>query len=138
MQPVAMLHPPVPVEENTLRSDRMLDAQTPIGELLHFSDETLPIWTPFRARVLNYIFRTALGLLGDQLESATVSVSSVPDEEDTYALNLTLAVTGDWPIIRCARDELLTKVSEWSMEWSRQQQEDYGRRIYFGLIPTVL
>ena len=98
--------------------------------MLHFPNQTLPLWTPFRGQVLNYIFKTALGSLGDQLKSAVVSVSSVPDEEDTYALNLTLTVAGGWPTIREVRDEILTKVSEWSTEWSGQQQQDYGRRIY--------
>ena len=138
MQPVGILQPPIRVDDGVPRSVQAPSFQAPVREMLHFPNQTLPLWTPFRGQVLNYIFKTALGSLGDQLKSAVVSVSSVPDEEDTYALNLTLTVAGGWPTIREVRDEILTKVSEWSTEWSGQQQQDYGRRIYFGLIPSEL
>ena len=138
MQSAANLQPPVWVDHGLPSSEQALGFQAPVRELLHFPNDTLPLWTPFRGQVLNYIFRTALGLLGDQLRSAVVLVSTVPDEEDAYSLNLTLKVEGGWPTIREVRDEILTKVSAWSTEWSREQQEDYGHWIYFGLIPSEL
>ena len=106
--------------------------------LLYFPLETMGMWTPFRANALSYIYRTALGLSDARLESAAVSVSSNPDEEDSLNLDLTLTVNADWDAIRKLRHEILAKVGEWSQEWSEEEQEDYGRRIYFGLIPSQL
>ena len=94
--------------------------------------------TPFRDKVLNYIFRTAQALSEGRLESASVSVSSQPDEEDSLALDLTLTVDADWEFIKKLRYDILVKIGEWSEEWTEADRDDYGRRIYFGLVPSVL
>ena len=120
------------------RRESIASAGARVHELLRFPDDCRFLRTPFRERVLNYIFRTALGSLGSRLNSASVSVSSVPDEKDTYALDLTLVVSGDWSIASEARDAILAKVSDWSEEWSSEQHQDYGRRIFFSLIPSEL
>ncbi len=94
--------------------------------------------TPFRNKVLNYIYRTALDLSGGRLEFAAVSVSSQPGEEDSLTLDLTMTVNAEWEFIRKLRSDILVKVGEWSSEWSEDEQLDYGRRIYFSLIPSSL
>ena len=94
--------------------------------------------TPFRNRVLNYIYRTALDLSGGRLEFAAVSISSQPGEEDSLTMDLTMTVNADWEFIHKLRYDILVKVSEWSKEWSDAERDDYGRRIYFSIIPTSL
>ncbi len=94
--------------------------------------------TPFRDKVLNYIFMTAQELSEGRLKSASVSVSSQPDEEDSLTLDLTLTVDADWEFIKKLRYNILVKIGEWSEEWPETEREDYGRRIYFGLIPSIL
>ena len=94
--------------------------------------------TRFRKSALNFIYRTALGLSEGRLESASVSVSSQPDEEDSLALELTMTIDADWEYIKKLRREILVKVGEWSQEWTEDEKDDYGHRIYFGLIPSNL
>ena len=118
-------------EWSTVSRDRTI-------ELLNFPLEAMGMLTQFRENALSYIFRTALELSEGQLESAAVSVSSTPDEEDSLNLDLTLTLNTDWNVIQRLRHEILIKVGEWSQEWSQEEQEDYGRRIFFGLVPSQL
>ena len=108
------------------------------ASLLYFPMETRSVLTSFRKRVLTYIYRTALGLSVGKLESATVSLSSTPDEEDSFQLDLTLRFDGDWKAAQELMQDILGRVSEWSKEWPEEDQEDYGRWIYFGVIPAEL
>ena len=105
---------------------------------LHFPSGTKGLQSRFRVRALNYIYRTALGLSDDRLKFASVSVWSTPDEEDSLTLDLTLTVDADWEFIGKLRHDILVKVGEWSQEWSEEDKEDYGRRIYFGIVPLNL
>ena len=109
-----------------------------IAGLLYYPLEAEGVLTTFRKMVLNYIYRTALGLLDGRVESASVSLSSALDEEDSFYLDLTLTVDTDWEAAQALMEDILEKVSEWSGEWSEEDQEDYGRWIYFGVIPTEL
>ena len=109
-----------------------------VAERLYFFPETRGFRTPFRDAVLNYIHRTALDLSDGHLESAVVSVWSHPGEEDSLTLDLSLTLSADWNTIGKLRRDILVKLGEWSQEWSEGQKEDYGRRIYFGLLPSNL
>ena len=109
-----------------------------MSERLYFPLETTRVLTPFRSRVLTYIYRTAIGLSAGKVESARISLASAPDEEDSLHLDLTLTVNVGWDAIEDLRHKTLARVSEWSKEWSEEDQEDYGRWIYFGLIPSEL
>ena len=120
------------------RHANWLDQRHRVYERLHFPLETRVMRTPFRNSVLNYIYRTALDLSGGRLEFAAVSVSSQPGEEDSLTLDLTMTVNAEWEFIRKLRSDILVKVGEWSSEWSEDIQLDYGRRIYFSLIPSSL
>ena len=114
--------------------DRVIDE----NDLPTFDPETKGLRTQFRDSVLNYIYKMALALSDDRLESASVSVWSTPDEEDSLTLDLTLTVDADWEFIGKLRHDILTRVSEWSREWSDEEKEDYGRRIYFAILPSNL
>ena len=105
---------------------------------LRFPQETAWALTPFRKKALNDIYRTAVGLAGERLASAGVSLIRTPDEEDSFHLDLTLAVDADWDAAEELAVGILERVSEWSKEWSEEDQEDYGRWIYFGVIPSEL
>ena len=110
----------------------------PIAGFLDFSPETERVLTPFRKGVLNDIYRTAFGISAGRLETATVLLSSTSDEEDSLHLDLTLTVNADWDAAQELAQEILCRVSEWSKEWPERDREDYGRWIYFGVIPTEL
>ena len=105
---------------------------------LYFPPRVIGMRTSFRDLVLNYIYRTARDLSDGRLKSAEVSVSSQPDEEDSLTLELTMTIDADWEFIRKLGNDILIKVGEWSKEWQEEEREDYGRRIYFGLVPSVL
>ena len=107
-------------------------------DLLYFPPDTKGLRTQFRDSALNYIYRTALAVSDGRLESASVSVWSTPDEVDSLTLDLTLTVDADWEFIAKLRPEILVKVGEWSQEWSEEEKEDYGRRIYFAILPLDL
>ena len=107
-------------------------------DLLYFPLETECVLTAFRKRVLHYIYRTARGLSSGRLESARVSLTSTPDEEDYFHLDLTLRLNADWDTAQALTQDVLDRVSEWSEEWPETDREDYGRWIYFGVIPTNL
>jgi hypothetical protein len=106
--------------------------------LLDFPLETEGALTTFRRRVLTYMYRTAFGHAAGSLESASVSLSSTPDEEDSVHLDLTLTVDGDWDAAQKLTQTVLDRVSGWSREWTEEEQADYGRWIYFGVIPSEL
>ena len=72
------------------------------------------------------------------LESAEVSVASTPDEEDSMIIDLTLTVNAGWDVIRQLGYDILVKLGEWSKDWSEEEKDDYGRRIYFGFLPSNL
>ena len=101
---------------------------------LDFPPETESVLTSFREKVLNDIYRAALRLSAGQLESAAVSLSSTPDEGNSLHLDLTLTVNADWDTAQALARKILDRVSEWSEE----DQKDYGRWIYFGVIPAEL
>ncbi len=105
---------------------------------LHFPPDVEWMRTPLRDKALNFIYKTALDLAGNQLKSADVTVEYVFGEEDSETMDLTMAIDADWEFIRGLRHDILVKVGEWSREWSEDEQEDYGRRIYFSLIPSSL
>ncbi len=94
--------------------------------------------TPFRDAALNYIYKTALDLADGRLESAEVSISDEIDEEDYLNLHLMLTVDADWEFIKKLRYDIFVKLGEWSKDWSEEEREDYGRRIYLGILPSVL
>ena len=100
--------------------------------------EIRPNITPFRKLILNYIYRTVLELSNGSLESAEVSLSSVPDEEDSLHLTLTLIVKSDWQVVQELRHEVFARVSNWSKEWTQEEQDDYGRWVYVRLLPAKL
>ena len=103
-----------------------------------FAPETKRLRTQFRDSVLSCIYRTALGLADGRLKSASVSVWSTPGEEDSLILDLTLTVDADWEFIAKLSHDILIRVSEWSREWTEEEREDYGRRIYFAILPLNL
>ena len=104
-------------------------------DLLYFPPETLAVVTPFRRQVLNYIHRTANGLARGTLDSADISISGMPDEEDGTAIDLIMIVNGDWEAAEELRSGVLDKVAEWSKEWSMEQQRDYGEWIFVSVEP---
>jgi hypothetical protein len=117
----------------------LLDARPDhVTSFLYYPLETEGVLTTFRKRVLNYIYRTALGLSAGRVESARVSLSGELDEEDSFHLDLTLTVNTHWGAAQVLTQEILDRVSEWSKDWLEEDQEDYGRWIYFGVIPTEL
>lgn len=105
---------------------------------LHFPLEAECALTSFRRGVLNDIYRTALDLSGERLASAGVSLTSTPDEEDSLHLDLTLTLNADWDAAQRLAQGILDRLGEWSKEWSEEDRQDYGRWIYFGVIPANL
>ena len=105
---------------------------------LQFPLETIPMWTEFRANVLNYIYRTALVLCDGSLVSADISVTSTPDEEDSLALDLVLTVNAGWGEIQSIEGLIFENIADWSSGWSDRELEDYAKSIYFGLVPSQL
>ena len=106
--------------------------------MLHFQREAQGVLTPFRERVLNYIYRTALGPADGRLESAIVEAVSEPDEEDSLHLHLALTINMDWEQLDQLHDQILGHVAEWSREWPLENQEEYGRWIFFSLTPSYI
>jgi hypothetical protein len=104
--------------------------------MLHFPFETQGALTPFREQVLNYIYRTTLGLSKGLLVSATVAPVSEPSEENSLHLHLGLTIDMGWDELDQLHDQILARVVEWSRDWSAEEQEDYGRWIYFSLTPS--
>ena len=103
-----------------------------------FPIDAMVMWTEFRSNVLNYIYRTAFGLCYELLESAYVTVTSTPDEKQSFALDLMLTVNTDWDNLQTIECQIFDKIAEWSQEWSAEEIEDYANHIYFGLIPSQL
>lgn len=109
-----------------------------LAQMLYFPIETQGALTPFREQVLNYIYRTALGFSGDLMESAIVSAVSEPDEEDSLHLHLALTLKMDWEELDKLHDQVLARLAEWAEDWTDEDQEDYGRWIYFSLSPSSI
>ncbi len=105
---------------------------------LKFSSETMGLLTEFRSSVLNFIHSTALGLCNEQLESAEVTVTSTPDEEESYALDLIITVNTEWQSLQAIECQILDNIAERSIEWSAEELEDYATHIYFVLLPCQL
>ena len=105
---------------------------------LHFPPDVEWMRTPLRDEALHFIYKTALDLAGDRVKSADVTVEYVVGEIDSETIDLTMTIDADWEFIRTLRLDILMKVGEWTREWSEDEQEDYGRRVYFSLIPSSL
>ena len=112
------------------------DAFIPWVEMLHYPMETQGLLTPFRERVLNYIYRTARGLSGGLVESALVEALSEPDEGNSLHLHLALIVQMDWDGLDKLHEQILARLADWSQGWSEQEQNDYARWIFFSLSPA--
>ena len=105
-------------------------------DMLYFPIQTQGALTTFRKQVLNYLYRTARGFSGDLMESAIVAAVSEPDEEDSLHLHLALTLKMDWQELDKLHDQILARLAEWAREWPDEDQEDYGRWIYFSLSPS--
>ena len=103
---------------------------------LYFPVEARAMRTPFRDAALNFIYQTALDLSDDRLKSAIVEVWSSPGEEDSLTLNLTLEVDTNRDAIKALRYETLARVTEWLRSRTEEEKADYGRRVYFGVVPS--
>ena len=112
------------------------DSFAPWVETLRFPINTWGILTPFLEKILNDIYRTALGLSEGLLESAIVEAVSEPDEEDSLHLHLALTINMDWDELDSLHDQILARVVKWSDYWPEEDQEDYGRWIFFSLTPS--
>ena len=123
------------VAENPAKLPASLRSWT--DSFLSFPPESLGLRTRFRDSALGYIFRTAVNLSGGKVVLGEVGITEVPDEEDSWAFDLTLTVDDDWEAIEKLRWDVLVRLEDWSSEWSPEEQDDYGRRIYFGFIPTT-
>ena len=123
---------------STAREWLQTERSIPWREMLHFRIDVQGILTPFREQVLNYIYRTAIGLADGRLESATVEAISEPDEDDSLHLNLAMTFKMDWDELDRLHDHILAKLAEWSDEWSPIEREDYGRWIFFSLMPSEI
>lgn len=108
----------------------------PWREMLHFRIEVQGILTPFREQVLNYIYRIARGFSDGLLESAQVEAISEPEEEDSLHLHLALTLKMDWDELDTLYDQILVRLEEWAEDWTDEDQEEYGRWIYFSLSPS--
>ena len=109
------------------------------NDFLTFASETKGFRTQFRDSVLRSIYRTALGLSDDRLRvRVRLCMEHAPDEEDSLTLDLTLTLDADWEFIAKLSHDILVRVSEWSREWTEEEREDYGRRIYFAILPLNL
>ena len=113
------------------------DVRRLAGNSLYYSYGTVWLRTPFRNAVIEQIYRAALDLCDWQLQTAIVLAEDTW-EVDSDSLYLSLAVNTDWEGINELRHEILVRIGEWSKEWYEQEKEDYGRRIYFGLVPLEL
>lgn len=120
------------------RGSPTIPPQDRVTSFLYFPLETGGVLTSFRKKVLNYIYRVAYAESGGRLESAIVSLTDAPDEKDSLHLDLTLTVNADWDGAQRLTEQILDSVSGWSKEWSPEDQADYGRWIYFGVIPSQL
>ena len=119
-------------ETNRLGSESVVDWE----DMLHFPIDTQGALTPFRERALSYIYRTARGLSGGLLESAAVEATSDLDEENSLHLHLAMTINANWEELDRLHDQILEKLAEWSRELSVNDQEDYGRWIFFSLTPS--
>ena len=105
---------------------------------LYFPPDVEWMRTDFRERALNRIYRAALDLCDGRLKSAFVSVDHT-GEDDSEILDLTLTVDSDWEFIEKLRYDILATVGNWLREeCSEEEKEDYGRRVYFALLPSRL
>lgn len=105
-------------------------------DMLSFPITVQGICTPFREQVLSYIYRTARGLSNGLMESATVEAIGEPGEEDSLHLHLALTLRMDWDGLDKLHDQILARLAEWAEDWTDEEQEDYGRWIYFSLSPS--
>ena len=87
---------------------------------LSFSPESIGLRTRFRDAALGYIFRTAVDLSGGRVVLGEVGITEVPDEDDSWAFDLTLTVHGDWEGIEKLRREVLVRLEEWSRSGAKK------------------
>ena len=108
----------------------------PSSVRLYWPLEAIAMRTAFRDSALRFIYQTVLILSDGRLQSAAVEVWSNPGEEDSLTLNLTLEVDADRNTIKALRYETVVKVTEWLKDRAVDEKADYGRRIYFGVVPS--
>ena len=123
----------------TAAEERRVEPLVSWTDLLYVPIEISGVMTPFRQRVLNYIYRTARGGSRGLLKSAFIEAVSEPDDEDYLYLNLSLTIDMDWDELDVLCDEILAGISQWSQdEWNEEQHKDFSRWIYFSLTPLRL
>ena len=103
---------------------------------LYFPVEAMAMRTRFRDTALNFIYQVALDLSDGHMQSAAVEIWSNPDEVDSMILNLTLEVDASRDAIRELRYKTLVRVTEWLKDRTEDEKADYGRRVYFGVVPS--
>ena len=105
-------------------------------DVLQFPVEVSGVVNPFRRRVLNYIYRLALSQSRGLLKYALVEAVNEPNDQDSFYLNLAMAIDMDWDDLDQLYDQILAGISQWSRdEWDEDQQKEYSHWIYFSLTP---
>ena len=110
----------------------------PAGVSLHFDPETAPYRTPFRDAALEFILQTAQELSGGRIESAEVQMVWAVDEPDSEHLDLALTMSADRDTAWKLQCGIIDRLCEWRKAWSQEENEEYGRWIYFGFSPVWL
>ena len=105
---------------------------------LFFPIEAKVLRTPFRANVLQTIYKVARDQLGSSLVSVAVSTWKDPEEPVPPILILSIIAKSDRAELRRARYAILNTIASESVSWTGKQKSDYSKTIYFELEPSVL
>ena len=105
---------------------------------LYFPPDVEWMRTPLRDSALAFIHKTALELAGDRVKSTCITVGHVFGEPDSESIDLTMTVDSDWEYIKKLQMDIIHRVREWTIEWSKDDWEDYATRVFFCLLPTKL
>ena len=103
--------------------------------LLYFPVDAKALRTPFRARVLQFIYDVARQELGNRIVSARAQASTDPDDAGRIRLLLSIwANIGrhEWNAV----DKAISKaVFEQEAAWTEDERADYLRTIDFEILP---
>jgi hypothetical protein len=122
-------HIPSPVNR---RMHPLFDPRRIERDALHFPEQTHPLLTDFRERVINYIYLRTRDLFKGSFVSASVEMSR---EDDAPVLDLTLVIDANWETIHFLQQDVLTWLSQWAQDWTEEERADYDERIYFRVMP---
>ncbi len=87
----------------------------------------------FRKSAIRKLASYAWEQFGTRLRAVTISRWETPDEENSWRLAVEVECDASWEVVEEGRYAILARLAELANTWTKEQRDDFSKRIYLEL-----